>query len=135
MIEKRVLIPDRIRKVPPSFSWVDHRFLRLGYLDHLSPEAMLLYFFLVLVSDHQGLSYYSTRALSKHLKLSSAKLRSARAQLVQEGLIAYQPPLYQVLSLPVPLPPPLERSPSLKSGPTSLGKIFSSIKKEVSHGP
>ena len=135
MIEKRVLIPDRIRKVPPSFSWVDHRFLRLGYLDQLCPEEMLLYFFLALVSDHQGLSYYSTRALSKHLKLSSAKLRSARVKLIREGLIAYQPPLYQVLSLPVPLPPPPAGSPSLESGPTSLGKILLSLKKEIPHGP
>jgi hypothetical protein len=135
MIEKRVLIPDRIRKVPPSFSWVDHRFLRLGYLDQLSPEGILLYFFLVLVSDSRGLSYYSTQTLSKHLKLSSAKLRFARTQLVQEGLVAYQPPLYQVLSLPVPLAPPLAKNPSLESGPASLGKILSSIRKEIPHGP
>jgi len=135
MIEKRLLIPDRIRKVPPSFSWVDHCFLRLGYLDRLSADEMLLYFFLVLVSDQQGISYYSIQTLSKHLKLSSTKLRSARAQLIQEGLIAYQPPLYQVLSLPVPLTPPPARSPSLESGPTSLGKILSSIQKGVPHGP
>lgn len=133
MTEKRLLIPDRVRKVPPSFSWLDHRFLRHGYLDRLSPEAMLLYFFLVLVSDARGLSFYSTRSLSRHLKLSSSQLGLARATLVQEGLIAYAPPLYQVLSLPVPLVDPKRPRTYPESGPASLGAILSSLKKEVPH--
>jgi hypothetical protein len=112
---------------------VDHRFLRHGYLDRLLPEEMLLYFFLVLVSDARGLSFYSTRSLSSHLKLSSSQLRVARATLVQEGLIAYQQPLYQVLSLPVPLADPKRQRTCPESGPTSLGVILSSLKKEVPH--
>jgi len=100
MIEKRVLIPDRVRKVPASFSWVDHRVLREGYLEVLLPEEMLLYFFLILVGDRHGLSFYATRSMAKILKVSAQKICTARRRLCEEGLIAYQKPLYQVLSLP-----------------------------------
>lgn len=134
MIEKRLLIPDRVRKVPPSFSWVDHRFLRHGYLDRLSPDEMLLYFFLVLVSDSRGLSFYSTRSLARHLKCTSAQIRTARSHLIEEGLIAYRQPLSQVLSLPVPLADRRRRKEDADSGPVPLGKILASLRKEMPHG-
>jgi hypothetical protein len=118
MIEKRLLIPDRVRKVPPSFSWVDHRLLREGYLEQLSPEEMLLYFFLILVCDRHGLSFYATRSIAKILKVSPQKIRIARERLLEEGLIAYQKPLYQVLSLPA-YPP--RKNPA---GPALLGDIL-----------
>jgi len=45
-IQKRVLVADRLRRPPATgWSWVDRRFLR-EHGDHLSREAMLLYFFL-----------------------------------------------------------------------------------------
>jgi len=28
MIEKHLLCPERVRRVPPHFSWVDHRLVR-----------------------------------------------------------------------------------------------------------
>ena len=62
--------------------------------------AWALYLFLVTVADAQGLSYYSDRAIGRHLKMDTVQLSAARQQLVQADLIAYQKPLYQVLALP-----------------------------------
>ena len=70
MERKRILRPDRLRKVPRSFSWIDHCLLREGHLERLGPHEQQLYFFLVLVGDRHGLSYYSPPTLSRYLKLS-----------------------------------------------------------------
>jgi hypothetical protein len=68
---------------------------------------------LVTVADAQGLSYYSDPKVARLLSLSAAEVRHARAQLLQAGLIAYEPPLYQVLSLEAadgPAPEPASRT-------------------------
>jgi len=98
-LKKFLLNPDRVRKVPASFSWVDRQFIRAGYLQRLCHEAVLLYFFLIIVSDHQGLSFYGDQNICNHLDLSQQALEQGRRQLVIQGLIAYQSPMYQVLSL------------------------------------
>ena len=54
MTIKRVLCPERIRQIPPQFSWVDHRLVRERYLDRCNPPAAALYLFLVTVADVQG---------------------------------------------------------------------------------
>ena len=99
MISKHLLRPQRLRQIPASFSWVDHRLVRHDYLARADHGAWALYLFLVTVADAQGLSYYSERAIGRHLKMDSVQLSSARQQLVQLDLIAYQKPLYQVLAL------------------------------------
>ena len=100
MITKHLLRPDRLRHIPPSFSWVDHRLVRHHYLPRAEHSAWALYLFLLTVADSQGLSYYSDGAIGRHLKMDSVALSAARQQLVQADLIAYQKPLYQVLALP-----------------------------------
>ena len=99
MITKRLLCPERLRQVPPQFSWIDQRLVRDGHLSRCSPPALALYLLLVTVADVQGLSYYSDPKAARLLPLSAAELGAARRGLLQAGLIAYQPPLYQVLSL------------------------------------
>jgi hypothetical protein len=100
MPTKRLLDARRRRKGPPrGFGWIDHRLLRDGYLLHCSPEALALYVFLVCAADAQGLSYYSEPRIAQLLRLEPPTLRQARRQLMELGLIAYQPPLYQLLSL------------------------------------
>lgn len=99
MIQKRLIRPERLRQVPPSFSWVDHRLVREGYLDRCDCTALALYLFLVTVSDAQGLSYYSDASLCRRLKIDPLPRAAARAQLEKADLIAYRKPLYQVLSL------------------------------------
>jgi hypothetical protein len=97
---KRLLDARRRRKSPPrGFGWIDHRFLRDGYLGRCSAESLALYVLLVCASDGQGLSYYSESRIAEILGLELAVLRSCRQQLISLGLIAYQKPLYQLLNL------------------------------------
>jgi hypothetical protein len=98
-IVKRVLCPERLRKVPPQFSWVDQRLVRQHHVQHCDLAALALYLVLVTVADAQGLSYYSDASLERMLRLDHGGLCAARAQLCQRGLVAYQKPLYQVLAL------------------------------------
>ena len=100
MQSKRVLDPDRVRKIQGSFSWIDHRFITGGFLRDLSTLEILLYLFLVAVSDRNGLSFYYDDRIASLLKIDLAALGQAREGLVLRSLVAYQPPLYQVLSLP-----------------------------------
>ena len=58
--------------------------------------------FLVTVADAEGLSYYSDAALVRYPWLTPSRLSQARSNLIRIGLIAYQRPLYQVLSLDLP---------------------------------
>lgn len=100
MILKHILRPDRLRQIPASFSWVDHRLVREQYLRGKEPATWALYLFLVTVADAQGLSFYSDAAIGRQLGLDLLQLAAARGQLLDAQLIAYQKPLYQVLALP-----------------------------------
>ena len=105
--EKRILNARRLRRVPNTFSWVDHRLVREGRLRGLSHEAQALYLFLVTVSDAEGLSYYSDAKAAEALDMGVSALAPARRELLGADLIAYRYPLYQVLSLdrtPTPIP-------------------------------
>src|SRR4030042_6426324 len=110
---KRVLHPQRLRKIEGAFSWIDHRFMTGGFLRDLSTLEILLYLFLVAVSDRNGLSFYHDDRMASLLKIDLPALGQAREGLVLRSLLAYEAPLYQVLSLPpqpVILPSREERS-------------------------
>lgn len=94
--------PSRLRQTPSQFSWVDHRLVRDHYFERCSVEALALYLFLLTVADARGVSYYSQPSLMKSLKCGTERFLQARTELMQAGLIAYQHPLYQVLSLAGP---------------------------------
>jgi hypothetical protein len=127
-IKKRVLCPERLRQVPPQFSWVDQRLVRHRYVQRCEPAALALYLVLVTVADAQGLSYYSDQSLGRLLRLDPAALRGARAQLVEAGLVVYQAPLYQVLALEEPTPP---SAPTPRCGQTrSLKDILAHVLAE-----
>ncbi len=124
MINKHVLRPDRLRQIPTSFSWVDHRLVRDEHLRHTGPAAWALYLFLVTVADAQGLSYYSDASIARHLEIDPLALSAARQQLMAADLIAYRKPIYQVLALPEAASVPTS-SPSLRGGPAcSAGEIL-----------
>ena len=106
MAIKRLLCPDRVRKIEGSFSWLDHRFVTGGFLRDLSTLEILLYLFLVAVSDRNGLSFYHDDRIATLLKIDLPALGQAKEGLIRRSLIAYDSPLYQVLSLP-PKPIPL----------------------------
>ena len=100
MIEKRILVPGRVRRPPAEgFSWVDRRFLR-DHAPKLSHDAILLYFFLAAVSDRHGLSYYRDASTAGVLRATPVRVVSAREELVVRDLVVFDPPLTQVLSLP-----------------------------------
>lgn len=123
-MNKHLLRPDRLRRVPVGFNWVDHRLVRDHYLERCDCVDLALYLFLVTVSDVQGLSYYSDQAIGRRLRIQPATLAAARLHLQQADLIAYLKPLYQVLSLedcPSPNSPPA----SSRAGEVqSIAQIF-----------
>lgn len=100
---KRVIDPERLRKVPAQFSWVDQRLVRERHIERCDAYAAALYLFLVTVADAQGLSYYSEASLTRRLSMDASGLSQARSSLERAGLIAYDKPLYQVLALDAPL--------------------------------
>ena len=104
MIVKRLLCPERVRRVPDQFSWVDHRLVRGGHIKRCGLEALALYLLLVTVGDADGMSYYSDTAVTRLLSVDEGSVRKARRELVAADLIAYRKPLYQVLSLERRLP-------------------------------
>jgi hypothetical protein len=100
MIPKKLLLPDRVRRLPEEgFSWIDRRFLR-EHAAKLTGDALLLYFFLAAVSDQQGLSFYSDTTIAVRLRMREEAVVNAREELITHDLAAYQAPLTQVLSLP-----------------------------------
>ena len=101
-MEKHLLDPERLRKIPPQFSWIDQRLVRERHIERLSHAAAALYLFLLTVADARGLSYYSERSIGRYLSLAADRLDTARKELVRAELIAYRHPLYQVLSLDAP---------------------------------
>jgi hypothetical protein len=105
MPHKRVLRPERLRQVPPQFSWIDQRLVRDRHLKRCDVQALALYLVLVTVADAQGLSYYGEASLTRLLSMPAARLIQARADLIRLDLIAYERPLYQVLSLDPPASP------------------------------
>ena len=120
---KRLLCPRRRRRVPSRFSWIDHRLVGDRHIEKCASAALALYLFLVTVSDSDGLSYYSDRSICRKLSLDAGQLAGARDQLLQAGLIAYEKPLYQVLSLEPERPAPAA-PPGRKGQCQSLGDIL-----------
>jgi hypothetical protein len=123
MVQKHLICPQRIRKIPKQFSWLDHRLVRDHYIDRCRHSAAALYLFLVTVADAQGLSYYSNRVISQRLAMDANTLAQARQELIRIGLIAYQKPLYQVLALDTPT----EATNKYPGQLQSLAQIFKQI--------
>ena len=100
MYRKRILNPSRVRKIQGSFSWIDHSFITGGFLRDLSAVEILLYFFLITVSDRNGISFYHDDKICSLIKIGLVSLGEARDVLISKSLLAYEHPIYQVLSLP-----------------------------------
>lgn len=129
MISRAPIEPNRIRRITGSFSWLDHRLLHDGYLAAMTPQEILLYFFLVLVGDRNGVSFYGYEKICALLKLDLPHFIEARERLVSKSLIAAQSGRFQVLQLPKK---PLDADDrttgtARKSGPKSLAEIFAEI--------
>jgi hypothetical protein len=131
-MQKHPISSAKLRHVPSQFSWIDQRLVRERYIDQLSPHACALYLFLVTVADAQGLSYYADRSLGERLSMPHPHLRQARDALIHLGLIAYRPPLYQVLALD---PQPSQKPESRVEGndtPLDIKAVFAPIWEALS---
>lgn len=117
MIEKTPLCPQRLRKITGSFAFIEHRFLRDGFLHSLTHHELLLYLFLVLASDRNGLSYYSYDKICTSLRLCLDEYLFARNALIEKDLIAFDGNLYQVLSLP-------QHAPGKRASPLKTQQDF-----------
>jgi hypothetical protein len=120
VVIKRVLRPERLRRVPAQFSWVDQRLLRDGYLQRCDAAALALYLLLVTVADAQGLSYYGDALICRLLSMQPEQFERTRRDLIGVGLIAYERPLYQVLALEPPSPP---RVPGIQPVQCALSRL------------
>ena len=98
--------------------------MRERRLEPCSAEAWALYLFLVTVGDAKGLSYYSDASLTARLPLDREHLARARDELIGADLIAFEPPLYQVLSLD------LDATGARGSGPRSLAEVLRQIQAQ-----
>lgn len=126
--KKHLLRRDRIRRLPKEgWSWIDRRFLREKAPD-LDRDAILLYFFLAAVGDKHGLSFWSDVTVAGRLRMTETSLERARGELESCDLIAYEKPLYQVLSLPDSFSLPARRG----SEPTLLSDLFRELARTVS---
>lgn len=100
-IDIRILRPDRIRQRHGSFGWIEHRFVRDGFLEGLRHPEALLYVFLAIVADERGISFYAQDRIRQLLGIPYAHtLQSAINELVDRDLLAYSSGIFQVLDLP-----------------------------------
>ena len=112
MINKKIIEPNRVRHIDGGFSFIPHRFMTDGFLSSLEQKEILLYFFLVLVSDRYGLSFYSYDAICSLLQLTLDECNEAADGLIEKDLVAFDGKIYQVLDLPSK---PVKGSPKKRS--------------------
>ena len=128
MIRKKIINPDRIRVIKGGFSFIPHRFVTDGFLSSLNQKQLLLYLFLVLVSDRYGLSYYAYDSICSLLQLTLEDYVQARDDLLKRDLIAFDGTLFQVLQLPAK---PQTPSASTPDGRQAVEKLAGRLFKEV----
>lgn len=97
---RNALLPQRVRTINGSFAYIEHRFLRHGFWASLAHHELLLYFFLVMVADRQGLSFYAYDKICSLLTISLDEYILARDSLISKDLLAFDGTFFQVLSLP-----------------------------------
>jgi hypothetical protein len=99
-IGRSPIMAERVRKIDGGFSFVPHRFLHEGFFASLSRDELLLYFFLVLAGDRNGVSFYGLDAICTLLDLSNDLYLVARNGLIEKDLLAFDGRRFQLLSLP-----------------------------------
>jgi len=87
---------QKIRKIESSFAWIDHRLVRNGYLQVMTHDDMVLYLFLILVADRNGVSFYRKEKICDAVSLDFSQFEIAKDRLINMKLIAFKS--YSVLS-------------------------------------
>ena len=135
MIQKKIIDSQRVRCIDGGFSFIPHRFLTQGFLTSLGQTQLLLYLFLILAADRNGLSFYSYDRICSLLHLSIDEYVAARDSLINKDLIAFDGSLFQVLQLP-PKPLPTTRPPqrvSAKQNPLPIAQVIQQSLKGIYH--
>ena len=127
MIRKKLLNPNRVRRIDGGFSFVPHRFLADGFLASLGQKELLLYLFLILVSDRYGLSFYSYDSICSLLQFNLGQYIEARDGLMEKDLIAFDGTIFQVLDLPSK---PKEATAE-KQDPAAIARLIRQSLKEA----
>lgn len=100
MIDRSLLVPERARRIQGSFAAIEHRLLRDGFLQSLTHHEMVLYLFLILAADRNGISFYSYDKICTILDLPVDDYILARDALIEHDLLAFDGHRFQLLSLP-----------------------------------
>jgi hypothetical protein len=75
MIVKSPILPNRVRKVPKSFSWIDHRLVSDRHIERCSHTAATLYLFLDIADHFSDTIYlYVTRLLFVDLYIHTKRV-------------------------------------------------------------
>ena len=94
------VLPGRVRRIDRGFAFVPNRFLHDGFFSSLNHTERSLYFFLVLASDRNGVSFYSYDRICTTLEMTLDDYLAARTALMHKDLVAFDGTRFQVLSLP-----------------------------------
>lgn len=82
--------PKNIRNIKGSFAWIDHRLIRNGFVEIMTHQDMVLYLFLVLVADKNGVSFYRKEKICEAVSLGYSQFEMAKDRLVNMNLIAFE---------------------------------------------
>jgi len=88
--------PKNIRNIKGSFAWIDHRLIRNGLLKVMIHDDMVLYLFLILAADRNGVSFYRKEKICEAVSLDFSQFEIAKDRLINMKLIAFEG--YSVLS-------------------------------------
>jgi hypothetical protein len=135
MIKKKIISPQRVRRIDGGFSFIPHRFLTDGFLKALSQPELLLYVFLVLAADRYGLSFYSYDRICSFLHMTLEQYTAARDGLIEKDLIAFDGTLFQVLSLPASPAQGSMNTPGRQlkgcQAPAAIGSVMAQLFKGI----
>jgi len=82
--------PKNIRNLNGSFAWLDHRLMRNGFINVMTHHDMVLYLFLVLAADKNGVSFYRKEKICEAVSLDYNQFEIAKDRLISMKLIAFE---------------------------------------------
>jgi hypothetical protein len=88
--------PKNIRNIKGSFAWIDHRLIRNGFVKVMTHQDMVLYLFLILAADRNGVSFYRKEKICEAVSLDYNQFEIAKDRLINMKLVAFES--YSVLS-------------------------------------
>ena len=82
--------PKNIRNIKGSFAWIDHRLIRNGFINVMTHDDIVLYLFLILAADKNGISFYRKEKMCETMSLDYNQFEIARDRLITMKLIAFE---------------------------------------------